>query len=194
MRRRLYILGSVVSLLLCVATCALWVRSHWVADAFHRIAPPPGGRNVTIASTRGGLTVSATVISAPKRARRPPLWTTSAPHSPRVRGPLPGEPGVRAHLSWSAFGFFWTDGGTKPVGPLSAGLPLAGGATSQMTYFPSWQAAVPHWSIAALAGAAAWAFARRTRSAARRPGHCAACGYDLRATPDRCPECGAEPA
>ena len=54
---------------------------------------------------------------------------------------------------------------------------------------------VPHWWLIVLllipAGVYAWRVivARRARGA----GFCGVCGYDLRASPDRCPECGAAP-
>ena len=55
--------------------------------------------------------------------------------------------------------------------------------------------AVPFWPLIA---AAAWGpfrhWVRHTREQYRRSaGQCLHCGYDLRATPERCPECGAVP-
>jgi hypothetical protein len=51
---------------------------------------------------------------------------------------------------------------------------------------------VPWWSISAGATliAGLHLFFLRRRRIADRAGLCPACGYDLRATPDRCPECG----
>ena len=56
-----------------------------------------------------------------------------------------------------------------------------------------WNLAVPYWflvSATLLPPAAHLARLRRLRRL-HRPGLCERCGYDLRATPGRCPECGA---
>ncbi|HZL35691.1 MAG TPA: hypothetical protein VFC78_10305, partial [Tepidisphaeraceae bacterium] len=53
---------------------------------------------------------------------------------------------------------------------------------------------VPYWSVALLfscmPGIWFWVRIRRRDSV---PGRCCSCCYDLRATPDRCPECGMVP-
>jgi hypothetical protein len=54
--------------------------------------------------------------------------------------------------------------------------------------------AVPWWFIMFVTAIMpSIAFLRSRTIRRRRTGQCMHCGYDLRATPDRCPECGAIP-
>src|SRR5262245_20424551 len=69
--------------------------------------------------------------------------------------------------------------------------------TKEWPYVSAWRArmvVLPWWVLVVLFGAGpthrvvkAW---RRARFKRLNPGLCDTCGYDLRATPDRCPECG----
>jgi hypothetical protein len=51
---------------------------------------------------------------------------------------------------------------------------------------------IPHWLLALLSALlpAFWLIAELPRRRRRGAGHCPSCGYDLRASPERCPECG----
>jgi hypothetical protein len=76
-----------------------------------------------------------------------------------------------------------------PPGFASAGVPWARHGTARAPFwFPTLLFAV----------APAWSLLRSVRRGrpprtARATAACTACGYDLRATPGRCPECGATP-
>jgi hypothetical protein len=55
-----------------------------------------------------------------------------------------------------------------------------------------WFIVIPYWAIALLAAAApaTWLVRRRIGHGRYGRGRCRQCGYDLRASQDRCPECG----
>ena len=58
----------------------------------------------------------------------------------------------------------------------------------------SWEIRVPYWLIMLASAVPPIIWVRHRRDAQRAAlGLCRACGYDLRATPERCPECGLEP-
>ena len=82
-----------------------------------------------------------------------------------------------AEHKWSVLGFrlFW--GLTKP-----------GQGIYRIIFFPTgYVIAIPFLPLA-------WLAIKRVIGRRHQPGHCKRCGYDLRATPDRCPECGSIPA
>ena len=184
--RRLLTLCSALSLVLCAAVCVLWVRSYSRADIFGYEfgGPDPLGwrhSHRAIKTSNGYLRVWK--FDEVNRFNVPTHPFT--PVSERTRWFLKTQP-----LEWRTyelrprtwhFGIGWWD---------------------QHTRFPerqidAWVLAVPCWYLVVALSAipAYWMAARllqvRRRLRRAKSGSCIGCGYDLRASPDRCPECGA---
>jgi len=166
--------GTTVSLGLCVAAGGLWVRSYWVGEAVYSEAP---SFRLAILSSKGQC--SAFRTSYPEStANGPTRWKYSNrgmwAEVTRRPGLYRADPGVRCYGPVAGFGLF-----DKPAAPTSTGP-----ATREVFF--------PYWSLVLLTAArpAAWYARRRRRLRPRLLGLCPACGYDLRATPGRCPECG----
>ena len=163
---------TVLSLLICLAALALWARSYWLAHEFGWVASPRSGGesfvwNLTSAEGRFRIMVGPLAPGMVPRYMRDG-WTWR---------PLNGRPhDIARSTHVNRWGF-----ASRPIiGPVGR---LA------VIDFPAW---LPT-TLFALTPAIRLALAVR-RGPRLREGHCERCGYDLRATPERCPECGTIPA
>jgi hypothetical protein len=169
MRWRLFNFATAAaSGVLCVAAATLWVRSHSVADQLNR---SQADGYTLLSSDRGAL--AYVVVDESPPAGGPTAW-----HWARAYG--------------GTFGGGFDSAAGSSVANWSAG----GTAYRQHAWW------VGHWVIVVATAifpvvrlANGWRERRARRLRARcLRGECSACGYDLRATPDRCPECGAVPS
>ena len=171
-----------------VAAVALWVRSHYWSDTiiFHLTPAPehPVGRDVSLwlFSNAGGAAIELQRTVAPISSRgseqlygvRHPRFSVSKYHTP-AHDRRPHRP--TRSLTWRLFGFD-VEGETFST---VISIPTR----RDSIVFPYWMAAL---AASVVPGVRVWRAARRSRD--RWRGRCARCGYDLRATPERCPECG----
>lgn len=180
---------TALSLLLCIASAALWARSHWVTDYLlfdgtHTDGHSTAAWSYALASSgsgvafRGDRSAYRSVDPVPPQIYStwtvPLHWMHTAPGNAALDGGIPSS-------AWRFAGVTLYYSGNR-AGP---------SATFTSSYLGQWYAQCPHWALFAITAllplARGWRALRRRR---RGPGVCPKCGYDLRASPDRCPECG----
>jgi hypothetical protein len=183
MRRRLFNILSALLLVLCVATCVLWVRSYWKAEAvvagYWQYQFHPGytqyfdAWGLEVFNSRGLILGRIQLHACIAGPGRPEAF-------PRQKGrQLTAGPADPEHLKTAKL--FLKDQGACG----------AFGVKYRWTGY-SRAASLPHPTVVGLFLILLMILVVRLRRRQRNSqmGRCTLCGYDLRATPDRCPECG----
>jgi hypothetical protein len=184
LKRRLFNLAfnvaAAASLGLCLTTAALWVRSNsrgdvlscsWIGISDHSTT-----RWEAIMYTgRGGIELSVSRLVVPQPHRRWGEPGFEFRKSVRLKPFYAATSPSRRWWNLSAFSYFFERQRWGPVGD----------SDQVWLDFPLWLLLLIFLKMPVLALRAELRRRRRYGS-----GCCPTCGYDLRATPERCPECG----
>ena len=166
MRPSIFSSAAALSGLLLVAFCVLWIRSHYVRDyAWTWLRWLGGGEKTYLKLDYDGS--DGRVELSWK------LWTASQREQLRQRNELAGR------------AFFHRTFAAAPIDADAPALRHYSGPTHSSITFPYWFAAT-----LSLILPAGWIIKSLRKLRRRKSSLCPTCGYDLRATPDRCPECG----
>jgi hypothetical protein len=173
-RRRLFAFFCALSLLLCVAVCILWWRSYRLSE---RLTWRNTGGYRSVQTARGHLVVSFLLIDwsrQPAKTFHGPKYKWDDPDPPFNHLPIMNGYAGDALASYQWHGFAWHERRNAKRRTLEAIVAAPCWPLATVTALP------PVW----------WTLAGLLRRRRRHAGVCAKCGYDLRATPERCPECG----
>jgi hypothetical protein len=179
---------AALSLVLAVAVLALWVWSFWVEVEFDRRRGQvtDGGywrSNLSIISGRGGLGLDSTRLN---RAL-PSYQVEQVRHDPDLnyQHRFVHRRSAHTYPFW-----YWDPHDGKTLGfrfrSLDESIDKVEMRQREIGIV------IPYWFLflATLALPAVVIVQRRRRSTRTSRSLCLQCGYDLRASPDRCPECG----
>ena len=180
---------SAFSLLLCISLFILWVASYWMD---YWASKPRASFPAPVWPWRGSLcfgklsaeTPATTFFGLPPGALQGP--PQPVPHSPLAELYAHPSSDWQRYPAWTILGFGEERGAVVPPGGFAANgiLPRV------VIPYRIWL--IPFWFPTAITAIlpSMWAF-RTLRARWRiRRGLCHNCRYDLRASPERCPECG----
>ena len=188
--RRVLNLLMVLSLLLCVAACVLWVGSY--ERVYAAVYQSPRVNLVEWHSIWAVVGGSVFYEGFTQQYRvppnsPPPSDTGFRYHPPNNLHPYGAEVFVRAYKSQG-------DGVLLDrVGFHLAHSVYGDSAVPELKHYRRTVVQIPLWSMAVLSAVMPLSvfFRRITNRRLAQGLFCPSCGYDLRATPARCPECGA---
>jgi len=184
---------SAVSLVLCVATIALWIRGWRVDDLLWMQHQHPGQADhrlywVNLESGEGTLGLNWDTLIASR-----PLAENMSRSRWRF-GLQRGQP-LNTMQRWRLDqpSLFNAAGFSRHFGKLLiCRFKYSAGFNNGMGVMVVRAVMVPDWFSFLLTSLSPsiWIFSWRKRLQRIEESHCLSCGYDLRATPELCPECG----